>query len=168
MVLFFGLPGGIGPIIHIPTPTPPTPTLSPTVSFTPKPSPSPTYPVIMNCFPEVPENRTGIMEVGTRDFELIGPLESKDEPIVIEFTEYNQPIGSIKFLFFPNNQIFKIEKVVDSTCQEIEEYSNIVRGGDKNVYQNFDSVQMQFGDYKYLLRFGYHSGRIVANLVRTV
>ena len=74
----------------------------------------------------------------------------------------------MKFLFISNNQIFKIEKVVDSTCQKIEEYSNIDRGGDKNVYQNFDSVQMQFGDYKYVLRFEYASGTIDTDLVRTV
>lgn len=137
--------------------TTPTPTITPTSTS-----------ALYDCFPEVPINRTRIMEGGTQDFELIGPLESKDEPIVIKFTENNKPIGSIKLFFYSNIQIFKIEKVADPRCQQIEEYSNIDRGGDKHVLQNFDSVQMQFGDNKYILRLGYGDGTISANFVHTV
>ena len=113
-------------------------------------------------------NRTHIMEVGA-SLELIGPLESKYEPIEINFTENNEPIGFIKFSFYPDSgEIFKIEKIVDKNCQKIENYSNIVRGGDKNVLQNFDTVQMQFGDDKYNLRLDYSDGTIDAKLYRAV
>jgi hypothetical protein len=120
------------------------------------------------CFPNVPKDRIKIMEVGA-SLELIGPLDSKYEPILINFRENNEPIGSIKFSFYPNSgEIFKIEKIVDKNCQKIEDYSNIVRGGDKNVLQNFDTVQMQFGDDKYNLRLIYSDGTIDANFVRTI
>jgi hypothetical protein len=167
---FIGLPGDIGPVIPIyPTPTPvPTPTLSPTVVFTPEPSPSPTYPVI-NCFPDVPENRIKVMEAGTEGFLLAGPFESKDEPMVIKFTEYKNPIGYIKLFFFPDNDLTKIEKVVDSKCQQIEEYSHVEDGSkDKHVLQHWDPIKIKFENNNYLLFLHYDIEEIYAEFKRTV
>lgn len=146
-----------------PTPTTPTPTLSPTVTFTPTPRPS------MNCFPEVSENRTKVMEAGTEDFLLIGPFESKDEPMVINFTEYKNPIGYIKLFFFPDNKLTKIEKVVDSKCQQIEEYSHIEDGSrDKHVLQAWDPIKIKFENNNYLLTVYYQADEIRAVFERTV
>jgi hypothetical protein len=122
----------------------------------------------MDCFQGIPKNRTQVMEEGTKDFELIGPLDSKEGPIVIKLTENNMSIGSIKLSFYSNNKIFKIEKIVDSKCQQIEEYSNFDRGEDKHVLQNFDSVQIQFGDNNYLLRLEYDGETISGNFNRKV
>ena len=150
----------------IPTKTPippPTPTLSPTVTFTPTPRP------FMKCFPEVSENRTKVMEAGTDDFLLIGPFESKDEPMVIKFTEYRNPIGYIKLFFFPDNKLTKIGKVVDSKCQQIEEYSHIEDGSiAKHVLQAWDPIKIKFENNNYLLTVHYDAEGIYAIFERTV
>lgn len=160
----------VPPLTPTPTTTPPTPTptLSPTVTFTPTPSPSPTY-TTMNCFPEVPESRTKVMEAGTEDFLLIGSFESKDEPMVIKFTEYKNPIGYIKLFFFPDNELTKIEKVVNSKCQQIEEYSHVEDGSeDKNVLQTWDPIKIKFENNNYLLILNYDGEEIYARFKRTV
>ncbi len=159
-----------GPLVEKPTATPPFPP-TPGATLTPTMTPTPTSTPIISftdCFQGIPENRIKVMEEGTQDFELTGPLESKDEPVVIKLTKNNELIGYIKLIFISTNEIFKIEKIVDPKCQQIEEYSNIDRGGDKHVLQNWDTVQIRFGDYKYGLRIGYTGVIIEAAFTRTV
>ena len=108
------------------------------------------------------------MEDGTQDLEIVGPLEPKDESIAITFTENRKPIGAIKFSFYSNSQIFKIESLFDSNCQQIEVYENIDRGGDKNTLQNFDTLQIQFGENKYTFHPEYDGTKITASFQRTV
>ncbi len=125
-----------------------------------------------DCFEQyfhgIPKDRVATLEEGAEDVQLIGPHQSKDEVIAIKFTENNQPIGAIKFYFYSNNNMFKVETVVDSKCQPIEEYSNVARGGDKHVLQNWDSLQIRFGDHTYALRLGYDTGIIDALYFRRV
>ena len=80
-------------------------------------------------FHGIQKDRVATLEEGAEGVQLIGPHQSKDEAIAIKFTENNQPIGAIKFYFYSNNNMFKVETVVDSKCQPIEEYSNVDRGG---------------------------------------
>ena len=117
-------------------------------------------------FQGMPKDRVKTLEEGAQDVQLIGPHQSKDEAIAIKFTENNQPIGAIKFYFYSNNNMFKVETVVDSNCQPIEEYSNIDRGGDKHVLQNWDTLQIRFEDSTYELCLGYDAGMIDTNFRR--
>ena len=117
-------------------------------------------------FHGIPKDRVTTLEGGAQGVQLIGPHQSKDEAIAIKFTENNQPIGAIKFYFYSNNNMFKVETVVDSKCQIIEDYSNIARGGDKHVLQNWDTLQIRFEDSTYELRLGYDAGMIDANFRR--
>jgi hypothetical protein len=112
-------------------------------------------------FHGIQKDRVATLEEGAEGVQLIGPHQSKDEAIAIKFTENNQPIGAIKFYFYSNNNMFKVETVVDSKCQPIEEYSNVDRG-DKHVLQNWDRLQIRFGDHAYALRLGYNAGIINA------
>lgn len=123
-----------------------------------------------DCFNEyfrgIPEDRVMTLEGGAEGVQLIGPHQSKDEVIAIKFTENNQPIGAIKFSFYSNNDMFKVETVVDSKCQPIEEYLNADRDGDKHVLQNWDTLEIRFGDHTYALRLGYSAGIISTNFIR--
>lgn len=120
----------------------------------------------MDCFEQqfsdILKDRVATLEEGSLDQQLIGPHQSLEGPIAINFTENGQSIGAIKFSFYSNGDIFKIETVFDSNCQPIEEYKNASRGGDKRVLQNWDSLEIRFGDQTYSLTFGYSEGIIDA------
>jgi hypothetical protein len=144
-------------------------TPSPTVTFAPISSPSSTSTKnIMDCFPSIPENRKRVMEAGKLDLEIVGSLEPKNESMAITFTDNRTPIGAIRFSFYSNIYIFKIESVFDSNCQQIEGYENIDRSGDKNILQNWDTLQIQFGGDKYIFRPGYDGTIITASFQHTV
>jgi hypothetical protein len=122
-------------------------------------SPSSAAPTYTGCFQQyfqgIAQDRISSLESGTQAFQLIGADQTKDEPVGIIFTQNNQPVGGIRFLFLSNGQLFKVDTVVDANCQKTEDYSNETRGGDKNVLQNFDSLQMRLGNTTYELRLNY-------------
>ncbi len=130
-----------------------------------------TYPssaatVPTGCFKDyfqgMAKERVASLESGTDNFQLIGPDQTKDEPAGIIFTDNSQLIGGIEFRLYSNDRFFKIDSVVDSNCNKIEEYSNQTRGGDRTLLQNWDSLQMQFGNAGYELELGYN-GSIIAS-----
>jgi hypothetical protein len=71
--------------------------------------------------------------------------KTKDQPIVLKLEENRQLIGAIRFQFYANGSMFKIDSVVDSQCQPLNEFANVSRGGDKHGLQNYDDLQIQFG-----------------------
>ena len=106
-------------------------------------------------FRQLKINRVATLEVGSKDVDIIGIFQPKDEPIAIRLENLRRPIGGIRFSFFPNSgDIFKIDRIIDSKCQEIEGHKNISRGGDKNVLQNWDTLRIPFEGIDYLLRLG--------------
>ncbi len=117
-------------------------------------------------FQGIARDRIVSLEAGAQDFELIGPDQAKDEPIGIQFTDYGQTVGAIIFRFFSNGQVFKVDSVVDTSCSNIEDYSNTTRGGDKNTLQNADTLQMRLGNNDYQLRLEYN-GSIMVNKFRS-
>ncbi len=121
------------------------------------------------CFVEyfqgIAGDRVIILEEGTQDFQLIGPDQTKEEPIGIQFTDYGQTVGAIIFRFYSNGQIFKVDSVVDAGCADIQDFSNATRGGDKNNLQNADTLQMRLGEADYQLRLEYN-GAIMVNKFR--
>ena len=119
-----------------------------------------------NCFEGIPEDRVATMEEGAKYIQLIGPHQSKDEAIAINFTENRKPIGAIKFYYMFDNKFFKVDSIVDSECKPIEDYENVNRGGDKHVLQSWDTLQIQFGDHTYELSLDYHDGTINAEFKR--
>ena len=129
------------------------------------PSPSGTVAVIRSgesaCFArffsDVPADRVKNIEVGTETLLLIGPSQPKDVVVALKFTEFNQPLGAMKFTLFPESSIFKVVSVVDANCQEMEAFSNI-SGGDKRVLNDGDGLQMRFGDSEYVLQLLFDPG----------
>ena len=126
---------------------------------------------ISGCFEQyfsrLPGDRIAILEAGVKDFQIIGPHQSKEQIIAIHLQENRQPIGGLKFHFYSNNTIFKIESVVGSKCQPVEEYANATRGGDKHILQNWDELQLRLGNAAYTLSIAYGAGMIDADFART-
>jgi len=114
----------------------------------------------------IPKDRISYVEAGTKDHQVIGPHQSKDRPVAILFTENRQPLGAIKFQFYSGNNIFKIDSVIDSGCQPIEDYANATRGGDKNVLQNWDVLQVRFGNAEYSASLEFDDGKIDTDFIR--
>jgi hypothetical protein len=99
----------------------------------------------------------------TRSLNHIRP---QDQTVAIRLEEGGRAVGALKVRFYPNNAIFKIESVVDSTCQPIEAYANATRGGDKHILQNWDDLRVRMGSATYTLSVDYGGGRIDADFVR--
>jgi len=105
------------------------------------------------CFPRyfngIPQDRIAQLEAGTANFDVIAASQPKAGTVGLRFTNNNRSIGAIRFDFLPTNLIFKVESVVDARCKLIEDYSNITRGGDKNLLQNYDSLRLRLDGAAY-------------------
>jgi hypothetical protein len=94
---------------------------------------------------------------------VIAPDQPKDGVIGIKFTELNQAIGGMRFSFISGGNVFKVETVVDARCQAIENYANLSPDGNKRVLQNWDRLQIPFGDQAYMVQIGYGGGKVRAD-----
>ena len=105
-------------------------------------------------FDDVEEERWSPVEVGASDFDIIKPPQPIQGLIGIKFTDFDRSIGAIKIFPVPANGVFRVVSVVDSTCQEIEDYKNVSRGGPKDTLLSFDTLEMRIGGNRYQLRLG--------------
>ncbi len=137
-------------------------------SRTPGPEPSRSDPAtcLAAFLQGVPKDRLTTLEAGTKDLQIIAPEQAKDQPIALRLEENRQLVGAIKIQFYSNGSMFKIESIVDSQCQPVEDFANVSRAGDKHVLQNYDDLQIRFGNATYVLSFEYGAGKIDADFVR--
>jgi hypothetical protein len=105
-------------------------------------------------FAGIPSDRIAPVETGTADFDVITADQPKAGTIGLKFTNSNDPLGAMRIAFFPANSLFKIESIVDDRCTRIGDYSNVARGGDRNVLQNSDTVRFRIDGRYYDLRIG--------------
>jgi hypothetical protein len=115
-------------------------------------------------FSGVPSGRTRHAESGSSAFEVLPASESKDAPVAVVVEESRRPVGAVEFEYFAGTQIFKILQVVDADCQPVTAFVNSSRGGDKQVLENWDTVEMTFPAGRYALRLGYRDGAISGSL----
>lgn len=121
--------------------------------------------------PRVPPARLGVVAVGTRDFDIIEPPQENRGIFGVKFTDVGQtpsgfgilPIGGIKIMSIPENEIFRIVSVVDATCAKIGEFSNVDRKV-KDTLQNYDTLEIGLGKDVYNLRLGLDGNSIGINL----
>ena len=69
----------------------------------------------------------GTVEAGARAYQVIKESQTKAGTIGMTFTSNGRPIGAIRFAFFRENLLFRIESIVDARCRAIEDYQT--RGG---------------------------------------
>ena len=110
-------------------------------------------------FQAVAKDRIFSLEVGA-DSHIIGLDQINDQPIGIVFENNGSPVGGIIFKYFPDGQLFRVSSVVDANCTLIATYSNVSRGGDQNVLQNWDDLQIRLGNATYALSLGFDGSSI--------
>lgn len=121
---------------------------------------------LQELFRSIPKDRIGHVEAGTKDHQLIGPHQPKDQPIGIVFAENSKPLGALRFQFVSGSHFFKIDSVIDARCQPVEDYRNATRGGDKHVLQNWDDLQIRFGNAEYSVTLEYGQGIVDTDFIR--
>ena len=98
------------------------------------------------------------MESGTANRNLLTAQQSRStDPAGIVLLELGQPVVALSYYFFEDDELFKIGSLVDGACQPVE-YANGTRGDDKNVLQNWDTLEVTSGTDVYALRFSYYVG----------
>ncbi|MCA1704203.1 MAG: hypothetical protein LC808_13430 [Actinobacteria bacterium] len=103
-------------------------------------------------FAGVPSDRIASVEAGTEDLDVIAANQPKAGTVGLRLTNNGQSIGAMRLAFFPANELFKVESVVDERCETVEGYENASRGGDKHLLQNSDTVRLRLGGAFYDLR----------------
>lgn len=114
-------------------------------------------------FSEIPADRQTPLEVGASDKTILAANQTKTTPIALLFNENREAIGAMIFSVFPDNNLFKIDTIIDASCRPVEQYANASRGGDKRNMQNWDTLQMTINAQSYTLRLGYSKGEVVVN-----
>ena len=131
------------------------PVAAPIPSPAPATAPQAVFPACFEgYFGGIADARVTTLEPGTNDFDLPTVDLTQSEPIGFMFTRDEQPLGAMRFRFVKANQFFRIEGIVDSRCEKIEGYVNASRGGDKNVLQQWDTLQLTLGNQSYALGMG--------------
>jgi hypothetical protein len=93
-------------------------------------------------FEGIPGDRVGTVEAGARAYDVITESQTKVGTIGMTFTGNGRPIGAIRFAFFPDNFLYKIESIVDARCRVIEDYENRT-GGDKHAWEDSSTVRLR-------------------------
>lgn len=93
-------------------------------------------------FKGIPGDRVGTVEAGAQAYDVITESQTKMGTIGMTFTSNGRPIGAIRFAFFPENRLFKIESIVDARCRAIEDYESRT-GGDKHVWEDSSAVRLR-------------------------
>jgi hypothetical protein len=109
-------------------------------------------------FSGVAPDRVVRVESGTVERDLLTAQQPRStDPAGIVLLELGQPVVALSYYFFEDDELFKIGSLVDGACQPLE-YANASRGGDKNVLQNWDTLEVIIGANVYALRFSYYGG----------
>lgn len=112
----------------------------------------------------IPEDRQKAIESSLNEVVIVsGEQQPKDGWLGIKFLEHNKPIGAARLTLFASGSdypSFKDIKLYDANCQEIQDYSNKSRGGNKHEMINWDFLVMHLEGRTYELRLGYdeHNG----------
>jgi hypothetical protein len=114
-------------------------------------------------FKDFPKDRVVPVETGSQDQDVLGPHQTKSQPIALLFTDNQIPLGAIVFNYINAGDLFKVQSVVDSNCQSVTSLSNYSRGGNPNTLQNWDTLSIAIADSRYALRLGHSDGIIEVN-----
>ncbi|MFC1976336.1 hypothetical protein ACFLXQ_08045 [Chloroflexota bacterium] len=80
----------------------------------------------------------------------------------VRLTQNGEIIAALKFIFFPENTLFKITSVIGADCQEVEEYSNASRPAG-NALENWDVLEIQLPQGLFTVRFGWQGDHVRFN-----
>jgi hypothetical protein len=103
-------------------------------------------------FAGIPQGRRAPVEAGTTAFDIVTSSEPKAGPLGLRFTDHGGTVGGIKVTWYPVNDIFRVESVVDAGCGPVEDYANLVDRGQKDVMENSDTLRIRLAGRYYELR----------------
>jgi len=101
---------------------------------------------------EVLAERQFTLEVGSQDVVLLGPGEDRTEPFLLRFQEGGVPVGAAQVLFVPDGQLFRVQALVDASCQPATFVNRVHTGA--VVMQNWDIIEFVLNGTHYALRLG--------------
>jgi hypothetical protein len=110
-------------------------------------------------FEGISAGRVAPVEAGTTAFDVLTSSEPKAGPIGLRFTDHGRTVGGIKVTWYPVNDIFRVESVVDGACRSVEDYADIVDRGQKDVMENSDALRIRLAGRYYEL--GLNGGSLV-------
>lgn len=110
-------------------------------------------------FAGIPQGRLAPVEAGTTAFDIVTSSEPKAGPMGLRFTDHGRTVGGIKVTWYPVNEIFRVEAVVDANCRRVEDYANLVDRGQKDVLQNNDTLRIRLAGRYYEL--GLNGGSLI-------
>lgn len=106
---------------------------TPTPVFTPVPPTSTLQPSCVDQYlADIGADKQIGLEEGVRSADFFVPTQelannSQLGPLGIRLTQNGQSIAALKYIFFPEDTLFKITSVLGADCQEVEAYSNATR-----------------------------------------
>jgi hypothetical protein len=103
-------------------------------------------------FAGIPQGRLAPVEAGTSAFDIVTSSEPKAGAIGLRFTDHGRTVGGIKVTWYPVNDIFRVESVVDAGCRPVGDYANVVDRGQKDVMENSDTLRIRLAGHPYELR----------------
>lgn len=110
---------------------------------------------LVSYFQGIPQDRIAKVEAGTNALDVIREDQPKEGTVGLEFTDFGDFIGAVRFRFFPSNELFKIESVADAQCRVTDDFSNYSRpASDKHVLPSDDTLRLTLAGQSYLLHFG--------------
>jgi hypothetical protein len=119
-------------------------------------------------FKDFPKDRVVPVETGSQDQDVLGPHQTKSQPIALLFTDNQIPLGAIVFNFINSSELFKVQTIVDGECQPITSFANDSIAGSPSTLQNWNTLGITIGVGRYALRLGHSDGVIEVNYFRSV
>jgi hypothetical protein len=124
------------------------------------------------CFGEfLPRGRSASIGVTDTGWRVIVPQNhAEGEPAGIVLTEHDQRLVAVRLRFLPGGKdaagkdtgSFKVEGVVGPDCRPVESYSNLGKGGQQVLLDNYDYLGIRAGERQYVLRIAYTRNAIQA------
>ena len=99
------------------------------------------------------------IELGSKDIRV----ESKLQKATLVLRENNKQIALVLLNALADNKMFKIDSVIDSSCEKISTYFNHSVGGDKQTLNDWETLGLSTDGNTYFLRLGYVDGLIEIN-----
>lgn len=130
------------------------------------PPPAETPQACLSMFFEgMPEERVTRVERGTREIELLGAEQSKQEPFGLTITDGREPALLLRISYFADGEMFRIDRAVDSLCRPARTVRNADRPGEGATLQNWDIAEVKAAGATYEVRLGADEGTIALNHV---
>lgn len=107
-------------------------------------------------FSAIGNGRVATLENGASVQVVLERDQTKGEAAGLYLTDFGRPVGGVKYWVFAEGLLFRIESVVDGSCQELEAFAGM-------RLPDADSVEMRLDGTDYILSLIYDGGAVYAS-----